>query len=305
MYHCHYSFLYFCIPLKNNPMRKFLLTLGILCIVCTAFTQSVLWRVSGRDIQSPSYLYGTIHIQDSRVFSFDSTVWRCFNSCEALAVEVLLDRVDYKAVREKMMMPQGQSLVKMLSKEDFAILDSLCKAKMGVGALFLSNMKPFFLSSALQQADLPKEEPLALDLFFLQQARNRGMYCYGLEEYMDHIKATDAISIDDQLKILRQTLHETADVAASFDSLVLAYLAFDMSMIAELLADTTLPDNFNQVLVEKRNKTMYKGFRKIAKKQRVFCAVGAAHLPGDKGLIGLLRKKGYTVEPVKFEWKAK
>ena len=122
-------------------MKKILLTLGILCIACTAFTQSVLWRVSGRDIQSPSYLYGTIHIQDSRVFSFDSTVWRCFNSCEALAVEVLLDRVDYQAVREKMMMPQGQSLVKMLSKEDFAILDSLCKAKMGVGALFLKKSR--------------------------------------------------------------------------------------------------------------------------------------------------------------------
>ena len=226
-------------------------------------------------------------------------------SCEARAVEVLLDRLDYSVVREQMMMPKGQSIAKMLSKEDFAILDSLCKAKMGVGALFLSNMKPFFLSSALQQADLPKEEPLALDLFFLQQARNRGMYCYGLEEYMDQIKATDAISIDDQLKILRQTLHETADVAASFDSLVLAYLAFDMTMISKMLTDTTLPDNFDKVLVDKRNKTMYKGFRKIAKKQHVFCAVGAAHLPGDKGLIGLLRKKGYTVEPVKFEWKTK
>ena len=93
-------------------------------------------------------------------------------------------------------------------------------------------------------------------------------------------------------------------MAASFDSLVLAYLAFDMTMISKMLTDTTLPDNFDKVLVDKRNKTMYKGFRKIAKKQHVFCAVGAAHLPGDKGLIGLLRKKGYTVEPVTFEWKA-
>lgn len=285
-------------------MRKTIFFLTILCLASAISAQSVLWRVSGRDLKAPSYLYGTIHIQDSRVFAFDSTVWHCFNSCEALAVEVLLDRLDYSVVREQMLLPKGQSVAKMLSKEDFAILDSLCKAKMGVGAIFLSNMKPFFLSSALQQADLPKEEPLALDLFFLQQARNRGMYCYGLEEYMDQIKATDAISIDDQLKILRQTLHETADVAASFDSLVLAYLAFDMAMISKMLTDTTLPDNFDKVLVEKRNKTMYKGFRKIAKKQRVFCAVGAAHLPGDKGLIGLLRKKGYTVEPVTFEWKA-
>ncbi|MBR4917957.1 MAG: TraB/GumN family protein [Bacteroidales bacterium] len=283
-------------------MKKYFLTIGIICFACTTFAQSILWRVSGRDLKAPSYLYGTIHIQDRRVFAFDSTVWHCFNSCEALAVEVLLDQVDYSTVLEKMMLPKDQSLAKMLSKEDFAILDSLCKAKLGSGALFLLNMKPFFLSSALQQADLPKEMPLALDLFFLQQARNRGMFCYGLEDYMDQIKATDAISLDDQLKILRQTLHDTNDVAASFDSLVLAYLAFDMETITQMLEDTVLPDNFSRVLVEKRNKTMYKGFRKLAKKQRVFCAVGTAHLPGDKGLIGLLRKKGYTVEPVMFEW---
>lgn len=283
-------------------MKKYFLTIGIICFACTTFAQSILWRVSGRDLKAPSYLYGTIHIQDRRVFAFDSTVWHCFNSCEALAVEVLLDQVDYSTVLEKMMLPKDQSLAKMLSKEDFAILDSLCKAKLGSGALFLLNMKPFFLSSALQQADLPKEMPLALDLFFLQQARNRGMFCYGLEDYMDQIKATDAISLDDQLKILRQTLHDTNDVAASFDSLVLAYLAFDMETITQMLEDTVLPDNFSRVLVEKRNKTMYKGFRKLAKKQRVFCAVGTAHLPGDKGVIGLLRKKGYTVEPVKFEW---
>ena len=75
-------------------------------------------------------------------------------------------------------------------------------------------------------------------------------------------------------------------------------------MISKMLTDSTLPDNFDKVLVEKRNKTMYKGFHKLAKKQRVFCAVGAAHLPSDKGLLELLRKKGYTVEPVAFEWKA-
>ena len=296
MYICHHLYL------KNMLMKKYFLTIGIICFACTTFAQSILWRVSGRDLKAPSYLYGTIHIQDRRVFAFDSTVWHCFNSCEALAVEVLLDQVDYSTVLEKMMLPKDQSLAKMLSKEDFAILDSLCKAKLGSGALFLLNMKPFFLSSALQQADLPKEMPLALDLFFLQQARNRGMFCYGLEDYMDQIKATDAISLDDQLKILRQTLHDTNDVAASFDSLVLAYLAFDMETITQMLEDTVLPDNFSRVLVEKRNKTMYKGFRKLAKKQRVFCAVGTAHLPGDKGLIGLLRKKGYTVEPVMFEW---
>jgi len=283
-------------------MKRTLLTLGMVFAVCTAFSQSILWRVSGRDIQSPSYLYGTIHIQDSRVFSFDSTVWHCFNSCEALAVEVLMDRINQKDIQEKMFLPKDQNINQMLSKEDFAILDSLCKAKMGVGALFLGKMKPVWLATALQQADFPKEEPLPLDMFLLKQARNRGMECFGLEDYMDQIKAMDAIKVEDQLKILRHTLHEQEDVAAGFDSLVLAYLTFDFDKLDEMLSDTLMPENFNQVLVDKRNVTMYKGFRKLAKKRRVFCAVGCAHLIKEKGLIELLRKKGYTVEPVKIEW---
>ena len=52
-----------------------------------------------------------------------------------------------------------------------------------------------------------------------------------------------------------------------------------------------------------RNKTMAKQFSKISKDQTLFCAVGAAHLVGDKGVLALLRKKGYTVEPVVFKWK--
>jgi hypothetical protein len=47
---------------------------------------------------------------------------------------------------------------------------------------------------------------------------------------------------------------------------------------------------------------MAKRFVEIAKKQTLFCAVGCAHLAGDKGVIALLRKKGYTVEPVAFSW---
>lgn len=283
-------------------MKKLLFTFGLTFLVLSGFAQSLLWRVSGSDILSPSYLYGTIHIQDSRVFAFDSTVWRCFQSCEALAVELLLDELDYGTVREQMLLPKDKTIAQMLPKEDFALLDSLCKAKLGASALFFSKMKPFFLSSALQQADIPQQEPLPLDLFLLQQARNRGMQCYGLEDYMEQIKATDAISLDDQLKILQQMLHDTSDMAAGFDSLVIAYLNFDLGVISEMLRDTLLPDNFNQVLVEKRNVTMFKGFRKLAKKQHVFCAVGTAHLTGEKGLIALLRKKGYVVEPVTMGW---
>ena len=284
-------------------MRKFLSLTFFIGIVSAISAQSLLWKVTGKDIASPSYLYGTFHIQDDRVFSFDSTVWKAYNSCEAFAGELLFDDIDMKAVRQSMMLPKGQTISDMLSKEDFAILDSICKAKLGASAIFLNTMKPFFLITSIQQMDFNHDQEEALDIFFQKQAQQQGKSCYGLEKYIDQINALDAIPLKEQVTMMVQFLHDTSEVAADEnDKLIQTYLAFELDSLVEMTQDTSLPPQFGKILVDKRNVTMAKGFQKIAKKERLFCAVGAAHLGGKKGIIALLRKKGYTVEPVLFQW---
>lgn len=283
--------------------KLILLVLCLLCIFATSFSQSILWRVSGRNIQSPSYLYGTIHIQDERVFRYDSTVSNAFKDCDAFAVEILFDELNMAGLRQSMMMPKGQVLSELLSKSDFALLDSLCKVKLGVSAIFMNSMKPFFIASALQQADLPKGAENALDLDLLQKARADGKSCYGVEQYMDQIKAIDAVSMKDQLAMLTEFIHDTTNQSAEeMGELVEAYLRFDLDQMWKMSLDTALPKKFSKVLIYDRNVTMAKRFVEIAKKQTLFCAVGCAHLAGDKGVIALLQKKGYTVEPVVFSW---
>lgn len=284
-------------------MKKFLFFTFFIGIASAISAQSLLWKVTGKDIQSPSYLYGTFHIQDARVFSFDSTVWRAFNSCEAMAGELLFDDIDIAAVRQSMMLPKGQTISGMLSKEDFAILDSICKAKLGTSVIFLNTMKPFFLLTTIQEVDFSKDQEQALDLFFQDQARKQGKTCYGLEKYIDQINALDAISLKEQVEMMVQFLHDTTIKATDeSDKLIATYLAFELDSLVKMTQDTTLPSRFSKILVDQRNVTMAKGFRKIAKTERLFCAVGAAHLGGKKGIIALLRKKGYTVEAVPFQW---
>lgn len=287
--------------------KNFLISLCLtLFVVTTAFSQSILWKVTGKNLQAPSYLYGTIHIQDEQVFAFDSTVWNALYSCDAFAMEVLLDEVSMGSISKSMLMPKGKVLSEMLSKEDFALLDSLCKVKLGVSVIFMNRMKPFFIGTTLQQVDLPKDTETALDLFLLKKAREAGKHCYGVEDYMDQIKAIDAMGMKDQLKMLHTILHDTSNTTSEeFDTLLEAYLAFNLDKLGQLTQDTALPKKFSKVLIDDRNVTMAKRFVEIAKQQTLFCAVGAGHLGGKKGVIGLLRKKGYTVEPVMFQWKTK
>ncbi len=262
-----------------------------------------MWKVSGKNLKSPSYLYGTIHIQDKRVFSFDETVSNAFNSCDAFAMEILMDEIEHDDIMDAMLM-KDNSLDKLLSKEEYHILDSVVKEMTGSGIFIYNKMKPFFLSSQLMQMNIEQDMEQALDLYFLKMARDSGKECFGVEKFSDQIRAVDAISLEDQADMLYEGIIDTTgnDDAGKMDEMLEAYMSFDLESIFEMTNDTSLPAEFNKAFLIDRNVGMAKHFVKIAKKQTLFCAVGAAHLPGETGVIALLRKKGYTVEPVVFSW---
>ena len=286
-------------------MKRIAFSLLLAFFVTISFSQSLLWKVSGGDLKQPSYLYGSIHIQDARVFAFDSTVvLGTLQSCDAFAMEILMDEIDPQALKKSQFMPKGKMLSKMMKPADFAKLDSVCKAKLGITAYFVNGYKPFFLSSALQQADMAKDQEDALDLYFLKKARAAGKSCYGVEQYQDQIAAIDAISLKDQIKMLVESLDENSDTTSqnSFDELLNAYLTYDFDKMLQLSNDPSMPKKFNKVFLVDRNVGMADHFAEIARNQSLFCVVGAAHLAGEKGVPALLRKKGYTVEPVLFQF---
>ena len=57
-------------------------------------------------------------------------------------------------------------------------------------------------------------------------------------------------------------------------------------------------DKYDDLLLNNRNKNWVKQLKEIMKNKSVFVAVGAGHLVGDAGLISLLKKAGYNVEPL-------
>lgn len=284
-------------------MKNLLLLFLAIFIVVPIFSQTLLWKISGKHLKSPSYLYGTIHIQDKRVFSFDETVSNAFNSCDAFAMEILMDEIEHDDIMDAMLM-KDNSLDKLLSKDEYHILDSVVKEMTGSGVFIYNKMKPFFLSSQLMQMNIEQDMEQALDLYFLKTARDSGKECFGVEKFSDQIRAVDAISLEDQADMLFEGLADTTgnDDAGKMDEMLEAYMSFDLESIFEMTNDTSLPAEFNKAFLIDRNVGMVKHFVKIAKKQTLFCAVGAAHLPGGTGVIALLRKRGYTVEPVVFSW---
>lgn len=282
---------------------KFIFSILFLLLwVFASHSQSLLWKVSGKGLNKPSYIYGTIHIQDKRVFQFGDVVEEKFSECDAYAMEILMDGLTKETIENTMLM-KDKTLKDLLSDEDYKYLDAYCKKNMGQGVFFLNKMKPFFVSSQLMQLNMEQDMPEALDMHFLTKAKEAGKLTFGVEKFEDQIAAIDQISLEEQAKMLMDGIRDTTQESNQFDELLETYLKGDIDKMPELSKDTSMPDNFNQVFLVSRNYTMAKNGLKLMKKQPTFMAVGAAHLGGEEGVLELIRKKGYTVEPVLFEFK--
>lgn len=264
------------------------------------FSQSLLWEISKKDTKQPSYLYGTIHIQDKRVFNYSDSVEIAINACDAFALEILLDEINPKTIMNLMTMKT--SLDKLLSPEDYKFVKDEISSKYGFNILMFNKMKPFFISSQLMAGKMKQDMPTALDPFLLAKARKLNKKCLGIEKFEHQIAAIDKISLEEQAKMLVDGLKDSTSQDAKFEELLETYIKMDIEKMAELSKDTTLPKSFEKVFLTKRNIKMAKKIHKQIRKQSIFVAIGAAHLGGEKGVINLLQKKGYIIRPVEMSF---
>lgn len=285
-------------------MKRALFSVIVLFLAVNIYSQNLLWKITGKGIKEPSYLFGTIHITDKRVFSFDSTVYKALDDCDALALEMIMDEIKKEDVEKHMLLQKG-TIKDLYTEEEWKVVEKTFKEKTGSNIALFLKMKPFFVYSQLIQAGMSKDMPEALDLFLLKKYRSEKKTVLGIEVLADQIGAIDQISLKEQGQMLYKALQDTSKETEQFDEMINTYVKQDLDGMLEMMKDSSLPEKFNQAFLVGRNIKMADNIAKYSKKQPTFNAIGAAHLPGEKGVIALLRKKGMTVDPVNFTFTEK
>ncbi|HYG51378.1 MAG TPA: TraB/GumN family protein [Flavobacteriales bacterium] len=263
--------------------------------------KSLLWEISGKGLKQPSFLYGTIHLQDKRVFAFDKTVSRIFDTCKAYAMEVNMDEVDKLAMAKSIMLEKP--LDEILEPGKYALLDSLMRVRTGDGMGIYKNLKPFFMAGELIKAYEHQDMAFPLDIELFNKAKKEKMKVVGIEKMEEQLEAVNKMTIEEQADMVIEGLKDWNKSQELYNKMIKVYLNQDIAQMAVLMNDTTLPASFQTALLTDRNKVMAARIDKIVQEQPTFNAVGAGHLYGNDGVIELLRKKGYTVRPVKYKFK--
>lgn len=278
------------------------LILGLVAVTSFSFStqaqtkkaneNSLLWEISGNGLARPSYVYGTLHMMCESDFVIKEKVKKAFDKSTKLALELDFDDPsELKAMQE--MGVSKVALSTLLTPSDYKKLDILLKEKVGAGASQFEHTTLNTLMSLIMIKSL-NCPPKAYELEFLQMAQKRKMEVLGLEKLAVQIAALDTT----------YPPHEMVEQLGYydkkyFDLLTQTYKSEDLKAIYELVNDPKFMDEKSKpVMLDNRNSNWVKDMPVMMKNESVFFAVGAAHLAGEKGVIQLLQKAGYKVQPI-------
>ena len=264
--------------------------------------KSIFWEISGNGLKKPSFLYGTIHIQDKRVFQFDKQVTKAFAACDAYAMELKMDDINPLEMASMLIM-KDTTLDMLLTEGEMQELDDSLQAKMGASAQLFNTMKPFFVSSQFSLTEGKKEMSKPLDLYLDSIAKAEKKIRIGIEEFKDQLGVIDEIPLQTQADLLMGVVRDTSNQDL-LEDMIATYLSGDVEKMLTMGDEDLMPEGFTENFLNKRNRKMANRIAAISQEQTTFNAVGAAHLGGEQGVVTLLRKKGYTVRAIAIEFKA-
>ena len=275
---------------------------------------ALLWRIEAVGV-APSYLFGTMHVSDPRVVQLPEAARAAFEQAQTVVIETtdILDQQKMMAALlaqpDLMMFTDETTLFSLMSPGDRAMVEAALSARR-VPPASVAKMKPWMIASmvALPACELARKAAGApvLDALLAEQAEAAGKNVAGLESAIDQLSAMASLPLDFHVQGLVDTLALGDRMDDVIETMITLYLDGRTGMFWPFFREA-LPSSdsdgdggfadFEERMVTARNHTMVEGAQPFIRDGAAFIAVGALHLPGPDGVVALLRKAGFTLEP--------
>jgi uncharacterized protein YbaP (TraB family) len=267
---------------------------------------TLLWKISGPGLEKPSYLYGTIHMICAEDAILSVNLKKALRECDELYLEVDLDNmIEMLGMMGQLKMRGDTTLRDLLTEEEYKRVKDYFTQKGSILPFqLLETYKPLLAASTLEQAQEEKgcETMAIMEQVIMQDAKSKGKKVSGLETMAYQAGVIDSIPYRLQARQLLEYIDSASTGDASnrqLEELFAAYKSQDLKKLESLMVQTDAGmAAFTEILLYHRNENWVRKLRGLLPGRSLVIAVGAGHLPGDRGLIDLLRKAGYTVTPV-------
>ncbi len=275
--------------------RYLLLLLFLPLTVSSQETEkTLLWRISGKGLERPSYLYGTMHLKDKRIFHFGDSMYAAIAHTEGLALELDMNEMVGYYINKYVDQTVFKKKIKdVLDNDDNVKYKERLEKKFGkdydeITTKDIIDEKNKWLDEYSKKGEMTT----FIDAYLCDLAAKQGKWTGGIEDIEDQVSLVDESDIQDALA----TNNDKSDVLnESAEQMIGYYVNEDLPAINNMFNGHKV---LKYRLLTKRNIKMARRMDSLMAFRTMFFAVGAAHLPGDSGVINMLRARGFTVDPV-------
>ena len=263
---------------------------------------SLLWEIKGPQQSKSSYIFGTMHLMDEAHFYFPKKLEKLVSTVDAVCLEI--GDVQHTLINpELLMLKEGSFLTKLTETQ----IDSLCSwAKIQLlmeKDQFIANFskaKPFLIFQLILQNELPNSLQSQEIKMEEMLATKKKKTTIGLETIESQLALFDSLPVNSQINLIMTELADVSNVLTNFNLTQENYLMQDVDKIHEELMKDIQDPYFNFKFIDERNANWIEKIKKLTANQSILFAVGAGHLGGEKGVLKLLEKEGFTITPIQL-----
>ena len=294
-------------------MMKRVSLLLVLVLLAIAAQAQLLWKVSGNGLSRPSYVMGSHHFAPSSMLDEIPGFQQALEGCDVVIGEMdmaaSMSFDGQMAMAQAMMAPADSTLDKLYSPEEYKMIEETFNkycGELGIPFNMMNRLKPSAITMQMEALVAVKSFPDfklddAIDLAVQTRGKEMGRPAMGFETIEDQISIIFGAPIAHQAEDLLEYCKKDADLEEQASTLVETYMSQDLGKIEALFNDpdlNSMDSDDLEVLIYQRNRNWVEKLVTMMPERACLVCVGAGHLPGDRGVLQLLRDRGYIVEPM-------
>jgi uncharacterized protein YbaP (TraB family) len=260
----------------------------------------LLWRISGKQMAKPSYLFGTMHLICRSDYIWTAAMTTSLDKSEKVCFEMDLDDTNVMVEATSGLIDStGKKLSDYFTPTQYELLKQYVKDSVGIDISYMEHMKPVALQTLLSAQNSICSDAVSYEDSIMKIAQAAHKEILGLEEAREQLTALESIPTDTVIKELIDIAeHKDDNSETEYKQMVTAYKAQDLAALYKIMIDSKELQEEMGIFLDDRNKRWIPRMTDKMRDSSVFFAVGAGHLWGNNGVISLLRYAGYQVEAV-------
>jgi uncharacterized protein YbaP (TraB family) len=265
---------------------------------------TLLWQITGNGLKQPSYLFGTMHILCDQDAGLSPNLRKAIRDVQVIYFELDMDDMtELMGAMKFLRMNDGKKLSDLLTKEEYGRVEEYFKQhKVAMPLSFMNRFKPLFISSLIGEQAMACEgdQKNGMEQEIMKESKQYEKEIKGLETAEFQAGLFDSIPYEKQAKDLINYIDSVDTYKKATLEMVEVYKKQDLKKLDLLVAKSDPGmEKYMDLLLYDRNRRWAQNIPNIMGPRSTLFAVGAGHLAGENGVINLLKKKGFTLTPLK------